>query len=145
MPNQNKELKATIRNLSRNVRELRSISKELEITQPSNPSNQRNIKNVKDNIIGKLPRILLSSEYFENNADIFNFAEKYLEIKIPNREKKSRADLIGHIVVQVEKLNAKKLTKFNTILNIITEKSVKKEDESFFLKWEKAIRQIELK
>lgn len=144
MENYHKELKLIIRNINKNLKDIRYIAKELENFPPSSPD-RNNIHNVKDNIIGKLPRILLSPEYFQNNAEIFNFAEKYLEIRIPNREKKSRPDLIGNIVVQVEKLNDEKLIKFYDALNIITEKKAKKGENSFFLEWEKAIKQIELK
>lgn len=131
--------------INENINNLKLLIEEFENLQHLKNNEQEEIQNVKDNIIGKLPRRLLSEKIFPKNTDIADFAKKYLEITIRNAEKKSRADLIGNIVVEVERLDTNKLIKFNNALNIVTEKTEKKSKESFFSQWEQAIKQMDLR
>lgn len=135
-------IKSVLKDINKNINNLKSLLDELEHRQYYEKIEQRNIQNVKDNLIGKLPRKLLS---LDKNSEILEFSQRYLGIDIPHFHKKSKPELIGHIVVNIENLTEDKLTKFNDAINLVTGKREKKNGKSFFLQWAQAIKEIELK
>lgn len=60
-------------------------------------------------LIGVLPSLLKDSDIFQNNSQLAQFAEEVLEISIPRWEKKSRNEIIGLIICEVEIVNKERL------------------------------------
>ena len=61
------------------------------------------------NLIGVLPSLLKDNDIFQNNAQLVQFAEEVLALSIPRWEKKSRNEIIGLIVCEVEDVNKERL------------------------------------
>lgn len=60
-------------------------------------------------LIGVLPSLLKDIEIFQSNAQLVQFAEEVLALDIPRWEKRSRNELIGLIVCEVEDANKERL------------------------------------
>ncbi len=60
-------------------------------------------------LIGILPSLLKDEEIFQSNAQLVQFAEEVLALIIPRWEKKSRNEIIGLIVCEVEDANKERL------------------------------------
>lgn len=76
------------------------------------------------NLIGVLPSLLKDTDIFQNNSQLMQFAEEVLELSIPRWEKRSRNELIGLIICEVEVVNKERLdilTRWAT--NILDNKS----------------------
>lgn len=73
-------------------------------------------------LVGILPRIFSDPKFFETNEEIANFANEILDVKISNWEKKSRFELIGHIVCNVVGANDNKLGQIAQALKIMLKK-----------------------
>lgn len=61
------------------------------------------------NLIGVLPSLLKDNDIFQNNAQLVQFAEEVLALSIPRWEKKSRNEIIGLIICEVEDVNKERL------------------------------------
>jgi hypothetical protein len=66
------------------------------------------------NLIGILPYLLKDGEIFQNNSQLVQFADEVLALSIPRWEKKSRNEIIGLIVCEVEDANKQRL---NTLIS----------------------------
>jgi hypothetical protein len=89
-------------------------------------------------LAGVLPSLFLDESLFKINDDIAEFASAVLKLNIPRHHKKSKHEIIGHIVCETNKLNEKELDKLVRALSLIVndEKgkkilAEKKKDESF--------------
>lgn len=83
------------------------------------------------NLIGVLPSLLKDGEIFQTNSQLVQFADEVLALQIPRWEKKSRNEIIGLIVCEVEDVNKERL---NVLVkwtrNILNNKSVVKNMQS---------------
>lgn len=61
------------------------------------------------NLIGVLPSLLRDNEIFQNNSQLVQFAEEVLGLSIPRWEKRSRNEIIGLIICEVEAVNKERL------------------------------------
>lgn len=62
-------------------------------------------------LVGVLPRLFMDSSIFPTNDDIAQFADTVMNVSIRNYSKKSKYEIIGHIVCNAIKLNDFELTK----------------------------------
>lgn len=76
-------------------------------------------------LVGVLPRVLTDESLFPTNEDIAEFATTVMNVKIPRFHKKSKYELIGHIVCQTENLNERALSKLVHALSMLTEEGDK--------------------
>lgn len=60
-------------------------------------------------LIGVLPSLLKDTEIFQNNSQLVQFAEEVLALCIPRWEKRSRNEIIGLIICEVEDVNKERL------------------------------------
>lgn len=117
------------------------ISRE-KLNEPMQGYLFRQENDAKTQIIGGLPKVLLSEKYFPYNLDIDSFARIHLGIKIPHPNKKSRPELIGIVVTKVAEMKPKELSNFNKILNRVLKRVDRGKVDDFFLEWEKTIQNI---
>ena len=97
-------------------------------------------EDIKKLLIGELPTVLLSVEFFPNNKFLIDFAKKSLNLPIPRRGR-SRREIIGIVITEVEKLDLRKIEAFRKTLNIVLEKQPKSSTD-FFDFWDKTIRSM---
>ena len=62
-------------------------------------------------LVGVLPSFFLDVELFPTNEDIVEFSQMVLGIGIPRWQKKSKHELIGHIVCHTDNASPEKLTR----------------------------------
>lgn len=84
---------------------------------------------------------------FKTNADIAEFADAVLKIKISRFEKKSRFEIIGIVVCEVPKLKENELTSLVIALNELTNNSdelkrVKQNKVSDNFSWNETIQYL---
>jgi hypothetical protein len=77
-------------------------------------------------LVGVLPRLFTDSSIFPTNDDIAEFAQSVMNVSIPRFHKKSRYELIGHIVCQTDSLDDNSLDKLAKALEVL----VKNEDSA---------------
>jgi hypothetical protein len=89
-------------------------------------------------LIGVLPSLFLDESLFRTNDDIADFASDILEVNIPRHQKKSKYEIIGHIVCETSRINEKGLDRLVRALSVLVndEKgkriiAEKKKDSSF--------------
>ena len=76
------------------------------------------------NLIGVLPSLLKDGEIFQSNSQLVQFASEVLALDIPRWEKKSRNEIIGLIVCEVEDVNKERLdTLIRWTRNILNNKN----------------------
>jgi hypothetical protein len=68
-------------------------------------------------LVGVLPGVLVDEKLFPTNEDIAEFAQSTLEMSIPRWSKKSRYELIGHVVCHTEQAPPWKLSSLLTALD----------------------------
>jgi hypothetical protein len=56
-------------------------------------------------LVGTLPKLFSDERLFPSNEDIADFAGAALKVRIPRWEKKSKFELIGHIVCRTAELS----------------------------------------
>jgi hypothetical protein len=95
----------------------------------------------KIDIIGGLPFLINSSRYFKSNDSIREFSEKFLHIPVP-RGNKSRAELIGIIVVGIAELPPYETERIRNALNEVLEKVKTGDTRDIFFEWEQALKNI---
>jgi hypothetical protein len=115
-----------------------SYERELAIV-PSKKVNKK--EDAKKLLIGELPTVLLSTEFFPSNKHLIEFANKSLNLPISLSRKRSRREIIGIIITEVEKLDLRKIEAFRKTLGIVLEKKPKSSTD-FFDFWEKTIRSM---
>src|SRR5690606_27194321 len=62
-------------------------------------------------LVGTLPSFLVDEELFPTNEDIAEFSVSILNIHIPRWQKKSKYELIGHIVCNVNEASPGKISR----------------------------------
>ena len=70
-------------------------------------------------LTGVLPSLFLDQSLFRTNDDIAEFASVVLKLDIPRHHKKSKHEIIGHIVCETNKLNEKGLDKLVRALSLL--------------------------
>ena len=98
-------------------------------------------------LVGCLPNLFLDLDLFKTNADIAEFADVVLKIKISRFEKKSRFEIIGIVVCEVPKLKENELTSLVIALNELTNNSdelkrVKQNKVSDNFSWNETIQYL---
>lgn len=68
-------------------------------------------------LVGILPSVLVDEKLFPTNEDIVEFAQTTLEMSIPRWGKKSRYELIGHVVCHTDQAPASNLESLLTALD----------------------------
>lgn len=71
-------------------------------------------------LVGVLPRLLNDEALFPTNEDISDFALSVMKVRIPRFHKKSKYEIIGHIVCQTNDLDEKGLSKLVDALATLT-------------------------
>jgi hypothetical protein len=94
-------------------------------------------------LIGKLPMVLLSIEYFPDNDSLISFSDKSLGLPMPKGHR-SRKEIIGIIITEVAKLKPEKIEQFRKVLDQVMEKKPKGQ-RSFFEEWDKTIKEMRFK
>jgi hypothetical protein len=109
--------------------DLQSVAKEVRDQLSQNDSsNVEAVSNYvssnpnKHFLVGVLPRLLIDESLFVTNEDIANFALSVMDVNIPHYHKKSKFELIGHIVCKTNNLDDVALTKLVRALAVLTEK-----------------------
>lgn len=62
-------------------------------------------------LVGALPRVFMDESLFPTNEDIAQFAASVMQLRIPRYGKKSKYEIIGHVVCETDKLDDRKLAK----------------------------------
>lgn len=125
----------------RNILEEIMGSRDVEV-KPRRGYVRKQGEKAKNEIIGGLPRVFLSKNYFSKNLDIDAFAKRHLGIQIPQPNKKSRPELIGIVVTKVAEMKPDELYNFNKVLNKVLARVDEGKVDDFFLEWEKAIQNL---
>lgn len=69
---------------------------------------KENIDRLSEDIIGILPRLLVDTTLFGSNKMLNQFADEILGIEIKNWEKRSRNEMIGVIICEIQESDNKK-------------------------------------
>lgn len=67
-------------------------------------------------LVGALPRVFMDDTLFPTNEDIAQFAETVMELRIPRFSKKSKHEIIGHVVCETDRLDDAKLARLVSAL-----------------------------
>ena len=101
------------------------------------------------NLIGILPSLLKDEVIFHSNSQLVQFANEILALTIPRWEKKSRNEIIGLIVCEVEDANKERLNILTDwSRNILNNKSKVKEmqnkakKEGNLFSWNETIQKL---
>lgn len=98
-------------------------------------------------LVGALPRVFMDETLFATNEDIAQFAESVMELKISRFGKKSKYEIIGHIVCETDALNDRKLAKLVSALAALadgddrTKRLIKERKEQKF-EWNAIIQEL---
>jgi hypothetical protein len=84
---------------------------------------------------------------FERNKDVALFAEEVMDVKIPRHHKKSRYEIIGHIVCKTDDLNDNELGNLVRALSTLTSengdaKEIVQDKKERNVGWNEIIRRI---
>ncbi len=112
-----------------NEKTLKDVKKELFylLEQTEKNTSHRTIDK-KIELIGILPSILINKNKFPTNESIVKLAEKSLNLKIPNWNKKSRNEIIGIVIAKIAEKDIAELDLFIKAWKKFTEqKEIKKE------------------
>lgn len=98
-------------------------------------------------LVGTLPGLLRDDALFPANEDIVEFAMMALNISIPRWQKKSRYELIGHIVCKTDLADERKLNNLVKVLDgVMSDKGeVRKnlaEQRQSGLSWNEVIQRL---
>lgn len=110
---------------------------------------KENIEQLSEDIIGILPRLLVDTTLFGSNKMLNQFADEILGIEIRNWEKRSRNEMIGVIICEIQgSYNKKRGVSLYLLENILKKKEEifkfqkKNETEKNSFRWNDAIHQI---
>ena len=96
-------------------------------------------------LIGILPSLLKDTDIFPSNIQLVQFAQEVLDLEIPRWEKRSRNELIGLIICEVEEVNKERLGVLaewsKNILNNKTKVKKMQNSRSNF-SWNETIREL---
>lgn len=67
-------------------------------------------------LVGALPQLFDDTSIFSTNEDIASFAQEILGLRVPRWKKKSKYEIIGHVLCNVYKLNDRRLSMLVTAL-----------------------------
>lgn len=105
--------------------------------------------NISYELIGILPSLLKDKELFPNNAQLAQFSEEVLLLSIPRWDKKSRNEIIGLIICEVEDANKQRLNQLSQwVGNIMNHKTQVKDmqvaavKKGNFFSWNEAIQKL---
>lgn len=120
------------------------------ILQPKSGANRRETSAAKRDresveLLGTLPALFMDDELFPSNEDIAEFSKHALGVAIPRWQKKSKYELIGHIVCNANLLNNSSLQKlFAGVQRLRDERSVEraslKRQRDLGLSWNEVIQ-----
>jgi len=80
-------------------------------------------------LLGSLPALFMDDEIFSSNKDIAEFSLHALGVSIPRWEKKSKYELIGHIVCNAKMLDHARLKRLcNSVQKLSDQRSVERQD-----------------
>lgn len=106
-------------------------------------------KKVVAELIGVLPSLLVDSSLFRTNRDLYLFSSEVLGIDIINWEKKSKYDIIGNILCQIQESNKiNDIVLVDLLSNIMKNKEKikvlqeQKINNNFPFSWNETIRKI---
>lgn len=100
-----------------------------------------------DMLVGSLPSFLVDEVLFPTNEDISEFSVAVLDIHIPRWQKKSKYELIGHIVCNVNEASPAKISRLLEALDEVLDgrgdakKRIAKERQSG-RGWNEVIQQL---
>jgi hypothetical protein len=98
-------------------------------------------------LAGVLPTLFLDNSLFRTNDDIADFARAVLKLTIPRHHKKSKYEIIGHIVCETSKLDEGTLDKLVRALALLVNDDerkkvlVKKKNDKTFT-WNEVIQNL---
>jgi hypothetical protein len=141
-----KKLENRVSHLAEDLAESRdrSISSNATISTSLTISTKDDQEDAKRLLIGELPTVLLSRKLFPGNNLLIEFAQKSLNLPITIARKRSRREIIGIIITEVEKRDLPQINTFRRTLDIV----LKKEPENtrdFFDFWDKTIRSMQIR
>lgn len=119
------------------------LSKEKKSRRKTLPSLKAGFDKDKVEVIGALPFLLLSKEYFPTNDSVARFAKEN-GIRIPKGHK-TRPELIGFIVIGIAELQPASLSRLNKALRQVLRKAQRHEIGNFLSEWDRAIRGLEFR
>lgn len=98
-------------------------------------------------LVGALPQILDDKTIFPSNEDIASFAHEILGFTVSRWQKKSKYEIIGHVVCSAYKLNDAKLTMLVDALTALVSgnkiaENIIKSKEKRTTNWNEIIRQL---
>ncbi|HEY4438551.1 MAG TPA: hypothetical protein VGN40_20555 [Lelliottia sp.] len=108
--------------------------------KPENPN--------KHFLTGALPALFLDQNLFKSNDEIALFSEQIIGVKIPRYNKKSKYEIIGHIVCEANALNDQGLKKIVKALEqIVSDETRKKsiynkKNNSSSFSWNEVIQDL---
>ncbi len=130
--------------VAKTINDMRSV-----VEDKANKNIQNEAKKLEEDIIGILPKMLVDSTLFKTNKSLSQFADEVLNIEIKNWEKRSRNEMIGVIICQIQDSSTKlKGVSVYLLENILQNKDefVKiqkdKENGNNQFKWNDAIHEI---
>lgn len=95
-------------------------------------------------LIGCLPSLFLSKDFFPSNEDIINFVNVNIpKLSLKAADKRSRPDMIGRIVCSISELDDKELENFTKSLKKIVNRINNNEvvsNKDFFSEWNSVIQ-----
>ncbi len=140
------KLKATVRTL-RNDQIMRNrLVHSINNERFSQNSSQKKLDEKKIELIGILPAVLSSEQYFPSNVNLASFVKDNIGITIGTPDKRSRAEIIGIAITSINKMDVKRLDRFKQALVKVSERMDKSAvKNNFFLEWEKVIKEMEFK
>lgn len=95
-------------------------------------------------LIGCLPTLFLSKDFFPTNDDIISFVNTNIpSLNLKSTDKRSRPDMIGRIVCSISELDDKELDNFTKSLKKIVNRIDNNEvisNKDFFSEWNSVIQ-----
>lgn len=98
-------------------------------------------------LVGALPQILDDQSIFAANEDIAGFAQQVLGLSVPRWQKKSKYEIIGHVVCSAYKLDDAKLSTLVRALTAVVSgdkiaKQIIKKSKNRASNWNEIIRML---
>lgn len=130
--------------VAKTINEIKNVSDE-----KLNRNTQNEVIKLQEDIIGILPKMLVDTTLFKTNKSLSQFADEVLKIEIKNWEKRSRNEMIGVIICQIQDSGAKlKGVSAYLLENILQNKDEfvkiqkERENRNDQFKWNDAIHEI---
>lgn len=133
---------STIKKMNEIIKLRNKIAHEVALSEKQKALGDTKLKQEKRRLIGIIPSLLLNKQYFPTNELISQFATKNLGLAIPGVAKKSREEIMGRIIAEIDKQEEDTINRLIKVLDEILGKEEKGEVKDFFLEWDKAIRVV---